>query len=283
MRLWQLRAKTKGMELVENSDLYYCQSADLPPQQLSHAVFTRLGGCSPAPFASLNLSSFVGDVRENVAENQRRAYGVFGRTTETLVHVHLVHGNHVVQVTSADHGRVVPACDGLITNDVGCGLTMNYADCGSILIYDPIHHAMGLGHAGWRGAVANVGGALVRAMQTAWGSDPAQLIAVLGPCISVSHYEVDEPLISAVTETFPRWKERLLSYSAEGGQPYFNLALANHIGLYEAGVKKVALPTFCTASRTDLFFSHRAESGKTGRFGVVMVLNQKEEKNESAD
>ena len=265
------------MELVESSGVFYCQSAELPSKQVAHAVFTRLGGVSASPYTSLNLSSFVGDDRENVTENQRRAYGVFGRTRETLVHVNLAHGNEVVQVGSADHGRVIPSCDGLITNEVGCGLTMNYADCGSILIYDPVHHAIGLGHAGWRGAVANLGGALVQAMQSAWNSDPAELIAVLGPCISASHYEVGEELISAVADSFPRWTDRLLSYPVDGGSPYFNLALANHIGLYEAGVKKVTLPTFCTASCTNLFFSHRAELGKTGRFGVVMILKEREE------
>jgi YfiH family protein len=249
--------------------------------RIRHALFGRQGGVSQGPFATLNLSSSVADAPEAIAENRRRAYGVFGRSVETLVHAHLCHGATVARVTSADHGRVIPACDGLITNDPGCGVTMNFADCGSVLLYDPRRHALGLGHAGWKGALADLPGALVRAMGREFGSDPADLVAALGPCISVSRYEVDEPLISAVRERFPRWAERLLVWRDGGGnrpifpqsdRPHFNLALANHICLYESGVTEVELPAFCTASRTDLFFSHRAESGKTGRFGLMALL-----------
>ena len=248
-----------------------------PFDSIAHGVFTRLGGVSESPFDSLNLSSYQADDPAAVAENQRRAYGMFGRTTSQLVHANLKHGNHVERVTTADHGAL-PECDGLITNDVGCGLTMNFADCGSIFLYDPKNHAIALGHAGWKGAIANVGGALVDGMVSQFGSDPADIIAALGPCISVSRYEVDEPVISEVHRAFPKWADRLLSYHVDDngervGRPHFNLALANHIGLYESGVKDVAMPTHCTASRTDLFFSHRAEKGKTGRFGAIFILN----------
>lgn len=248
-----------------------------PFNNIKHGVFTRLGGVSQPPFDSLNLSSYQADDPAAVQENQRRAYGMFGRSTSQLVHANLKHGNHVQRVTQADHGTL-PECDGLITNDVGCGLTMNFADCGSIFLYDPKNHAIALGHAGWKGAIANVGGALVDGMVSQFGSDPADIIAALGPCISVSRYEVDEPVISEVHRAFPKWVDRLLSYHVDdegekAGRPHFNLALANHIGLYEAGVKEVAMPPYCTASRTDLFFSHRAERGKTGRFGAIFTLN----------
>lgn len=250
-------------------------------QGIQHAVFSRQGGVSAEPFTSLNLSSSVNDNPLALVENRRRAYGIFGRNVTTLVHAHLIHDNHVTRVTQAEHGTVMPRCDGLITNDIGCGLTMNYADCGSVFLYDPHNHAIGLGHAGWRGAIVNLPGAMVQAMQAEFGSKPSEIRAALGPCISVSHYEVDEPVISEVKKAFPKWEERLLAYQRDGrdrpiGRPHFNLALANHINLYEAGVKNVELPSYCTATRTDLFFSHRAEKGKTGRFGAVFILKARD-------
>lgn len=267
------------MKLIEQDGLAWVEFERWAALEgVAHGILTRLGGVSVRPYESLNMSSYRPDDPAAVAENQRRGYGVFGRTAETLVHAHLQHGNNVVRVDQSHHGQVIPDCDGLITNDPGCGLTMNYADCGSIFLYDRVTHAIGLGHAGWRGAVANVAGRMVAAMQREFGSACANIMAGLGPCISASYYEVGEPVISEVERLFPKWVDRLLSYPVDEagervGRPYFNLALANHIGLYEADVKDVELPTFCTAARTDLFFSHRAEHGETGRFAAVLTLD----------
>lgn len=262
------------MEQHEKDGITYFQFETLAG--VTHGVFGRSGGVSPSPFTSLNLSDTVEPGGEAVRENRRRAYGIFGRSTASLVYADLAHRADVRRVTSADHGRSIRDTDGLITDDPGCGLTMNFADCGSIFLYDRANRAVGLGHAGWRGAIADLPGAMVRAMVHEFGSDPESLVAALGPCISVSRYEVDEPVISEVRDHFPKWQDRLLIYfSAERtGRPHFNLPLANHIRLHDAGLplENVELPNLCTASRTDLFFSHRAEGGKTGRFGAVMIL-----------
>jgi copper oxidase (laccase) domain-containing protein len=120
--------------------------------RLEHAVFTRLGGVSPAPFDSLNLSVSVPDVKARVYANRRRAFGLYGRDTDSVVHAHLVHGADIARVTQADQGTWMSRVDGIISNEPGCALTMNFADCAPILIYDPLNHAIGLGHSGWQGA-----------------------------------------------------------------------------------------------------------------------------------
>ena len=238
----------------------------------THAVFTRLGGSSAPPYASLNLSSAVADARPCIEENRRRAYGVVGRGAQSLVHEHLVHGSDVLRVTAGQQGGVVGRGDGLITNDPACGLTMNYADCSPIFLYDPRRRAIGLGHAGWQGAVVDLPGAMVRAMAAEFGSDPADLYAGIGPSIGVCCYEVDEPLTSRVRAAFAD-AETLLPSRAGKTRPHFDLVEANRRNLARAGVRQIELPFLCTACRTDLFFSHRAEQGQTGRFGVAFVLN----------
>ncbi|MFT7584007.1 MAG: YfiH family protein [Cellvibrionaceae bacterium] len=242
------------------------------PSNLVHGVIGRTGGVGRQPFESLNLSSSVPDDEAAVHENRRRAYGTFGRSTETLVHAHLVHDNHVARVTKANQGEVIPLIDALITNDPGCGLTMNYADCAPILIYDPVKQAIGLGHAGWAGTVRDIPGAMVAAMQAAFGSDPADLLGAVGPCISADVYEVGQNVIDAVTQAFPEHVPELLIPQPNRPRPHFDLPKANLINFQRAGVEQVELSGLCTGSQTDLFFSHRAEKGKTGRFGVVMIL-----------
>ena len=247
--------------------------------RIDHAVFTRRGGVSPAPFHSLNLSLAVPDEKANVYANRRRAYGLYGRDTDTVVHAYLVHGANVARVTQADNGTWVEYADAIITDEPGCGLTMNYADCAPIFLYDPLKRAIGLGHAGWQGAVRDLPGAMVRAMQEAFDSDPATLLAGIGPCIGPCCYEVGEVVITAVRQSFAG-PENLLVDAPEGkpitgdGHLYFDLPEANRRNLQRAGVRQIELSGYCTACRTDLFFSHRAEKGKTGRFGTIFILQR---------
>jgi YfiH family protein len=251
---------------------YYCFDTIPANGVVGHAVFTRRGGVSQPPFDSLNLSVSVPDAEADVYANRATAYGIYGRGSNTLVHAHLVHGNEVALVSQADHGRYVGPADGLITNKPGCGLTMNYADCAPIFLYDSRHQAIGLGHAGWKGAVADLPGALVRAMVQAFGSRPAELLAAIGPTIGPCCYEVGQPVLSAVVDAFPGADELLRSAAGQDGKRYFDLPLANAQRLAAAGVVRIEMSHLCTACRTDLFYSHRAEGGRTGRFGAVFIL-----------
>ncbi len=241
--------------------------------RIQHAVFSRRGGVSQPPHDSLNLSVSVPDEKTAVYANRARAFGLFGQQNDTVVHAHLVHGSEVARVTQANNGTWVEHVDALITNEPGCTLTMNYADCAPIFLVDPVRQAIGLGHAGWKGAVVDLPGAMVRAMQEAFGSNPAELRAGIGPCISWANYEVAEPLISEVQAAFADWETLLVKPAGQvNGRFHFNLAEANRRNLARAGVQQIELSGFCTAARTDLFFSHRAEKGKTGRFGTILGL-----------
>ena len=279
------------MKSFEHNDLHVFRFGELPDNGVArHAVFSRRGGVSAAPFDSLNLSVSVPDEREHVYANRRRAYGLFGRDTDTVVHAHLVHGSDVARVTQADNGTWLTHVDGLITDQPGCALTMNYADCAPIFLYDPRRRAIGLGHAGWRGTVIDLPGALVRAMAEQFGSDPADPVAAVGPCIGPCCYEVGEDVIAAVEEAFaepellfrrqttddrpqPESGDKRLVAGGQGARvAHFDLPGANRRNLRNAGVANIELSGYCTACRTDLFFSHRAERGRTGRFGAVFAL-----------
>lgn len=243
--------------------------------RIRHAVFSRQGGISSAPFDSLNLSVSVADTKERVYANRRHAYGLFGRDTDSVVHAHLVHGNAVARVTQANNGTWVEHVDGIVTNELGCALTMNFADCTPIFLYDPVQQAIGLGHAGWKGSVVDLPGAMVRKMEAEFGSKPADLLACVGPSISWEMYEVDEPLVGEVQAGFVNWALLLQRVDGGGnGRFHYNLPLANKVRLEQAGVTQIELSGLCTASNTDLFFSHRAEKGKTGRFGTIFVLGE---------
>jgi YfiH family protein len=267
---------TKIIMLVPKSEngFPYLQFQNLPNSgRLFQAIFTRQGGVSQAPFDSLNLSVSVPDKKERVYANRRIAYGLFGRDTDNVVHAHLVHGADVALVSHRDYGTWIPYTDGIITNEPGVALTMNFADCAPIFLYDPRKQAIGLGHAGWLGSTWDLPGALVRAMTESFGSEPRDLIAGIGPCIGPCCYEVGEPVISKVLETFEDGESLLIEHG-NGERPHYDLPEANRRNLERAGVLSIEQSGFCTACHTDLFFSHRAEKGKTGRFGTILILGE---------
>ncbi|NOR81938.1 MAG: hypothetical protein GQ526_00410, partial [Ardenticatenales bacterium] len=134
--------------------LRYYQFASLSAEPVRHGVFSRLGGVSRGPFASLNLSASVPDDPRAVTENRRRFYAALGVDPNRAIRALQVHGARVAAVNSDDLAVVQPATDGLLTATPGLPLVMAFADCTPILLHDPVRRAVGMVHAGWRGTVA---------------------------------------------------------------------------------------------------------------------------------
>ena len=149
---------------------------------------------------------------------------------------------------------------------------MRFADCTPLLLYDRHRVAVGLSHAGWRGTIKNITQATIAAMTKAFGSNPADIIGVIGPAIGPCCYEVGPEVIGAVESEFSQ-PDQLLT-RRRNGHGYFDLGAANRQQLLAAGVGEVVESQLCTACHTDKFFSHRAEQGKTGRFGVILGIRE---------
>lgn len=253
---------------------------------LSHAIFTRHGGVSHPPFATLNLSRSVGDVPEAVAENHRRATATLGIALERLCTSWQVHGAQALVLDQPNWGeRPLPQADILLTNQPDVWLSMRFADCVPILLYDPVHRAAGLGHAGWRGTLAGAARAAVVAMSAAFGTRPADLLAGIGPAIGPCCYRVGPEVVEAFTGVFgseaKAWLRRPYPPSpspeaeGEGGKElYLDLWEANRAQLVAAGVRQIEAAELCTAHLRHEFFSHRGDQGRTGRFGVVIGLRE---------
>jgi polyphenol oxidase len=240
---------------------------------LKHGIFTRLGGVSEGSFNSLNVGGTVGDTAQNVKHNMGRIFEALGVDGERACTVWQVHSGDaiVVRGRSARRGWLARA-DGMVSNVPGLPLTMRFADCTPILFYDPVAGAIGVAHAGWRGTVEKVAANTVTAMTRAFGSNPADILAGIGPCIGPRRYAVRGDVISAVEKAFGGTDGLLLQ--GEDDLTYFDLWEANRRVLVEVGLAtgNIAVARTCTAENTTEFFSHRAENGKTGRFSAVIAL-----------
>jgi YfiH family protein len=238
---------------------------------LNHAILTRIGGVSRKPYATLNLGHTVGDDLSAVEENHRRALGVLGSNPSRVVSPYQVHGARVGVVGRAHLGTVQPATDALVTAAPAAPLLMRFADCTPILFFDAGRRVIGMAHAGWRGVVAGSVSATVRAMVERLACDPSKMWAGIGPTIGPCCYEVGSEVVEAVEAACPPGTDVARRVN---GRVHLDLPAAVHVQLCAAGVEMVEDAGLCTACRVDEFFSHRAERGLTGRFGVVMELQE---------
>jgi YfiH family protein len=235
-----------------------------------HAVLTRRGGVSRAPYESLNMGSSVGDDPSAVAENRRRALALFGRGLESVPELHQVHSTRVLPAAHRRTGEPPPQADGIVTASPEFTLCMRFADCVPILLFDPVRRAAGLAHAGWKGTIAGVAAAAVDAMRTQFGSRPEDILAGIGPSVGPDHYavggEVLDTLHAAFGDSAGNW---LIRYRNE---THLDLWALNQDTLRRSGVSQIELAGFCTACHTEDWFSHRAGHGLTGRFAALMWI-----------
>lgn len=252
--------------------LVYYQFESYPSERVLHGVFTRLGGVSKKPYDSLNLSVSVPDDPPAVKENRRRFYAAVGLDPDEAVRTLQVHGARVAAVGPADVMVVQPATDGLVTDALDLPLVMAFADCTPIMLFDPVRGAVGIAHAGWRGTVAGVCQAAVARMVSTFGSCPSDIHAAIGPAIGPCCYEVGPDLVDQVTKAFGPNRGFFRSPDGQGGRVHFDQWTANEFALCQAGVRKIERADICTACHVDEFYSHRAEGGRTGRFGAIIVL-----------
>jgi YfiH family protein len=218
-------------------------------------VSTRHGGVSPEPWRSLNLSIVRGD------SNQ-------------LVRCRQVHGTGVAKVDASDANSWLDGTDGLVTDTRELPLLLLFADCTPILLYDPEHRALGVCHAGWRGTVNGMAAATLWMMQAAYDTNPAAVIACIGPSIGPTSYEVGEE-VWQMAQAKLSGADRFFTYpNGPTANPYFDLWQANVAQLVEAGVMadRIEVSAIDTARSTDDFFSHRAEQGRCGLFSLIAWL-----------
>ena len=160
-----------------------------------HGFFTRQGGVSEGPFASLNCSLSGRDNRDSVMENRARVAAALGAPLPSLVGLFQVHGTVAVAVEAPWAAGAGPHADAMVTDRPGIVLGIVTADCAPVLFADREAGVIGAAHAGWRGAVAGILEATLAAMARL-GADPSRVVAAVGPCISQDLYEVGADLSS---------------------------------------------------------------------------------------
>ncbi|MGZ9222094.1 MAG: peptidoglycan editing factor PgeF [Anaerolineales bacterium] len=256
------------MSLIQHNGLRYYQFGAL---RTRHAVFTRHGGVSPDPWGSLNVGGTVGDDLARVRKNRMLSFEALNCEPDTIFDVWQVHSADVVCARAPrPEGESYRQADIILTDRPEVTLFMRFADCVPILFHDPRRGIIGVAHAGWMGTVRGVATAAIQSMSEQYGSNPSDILACIGPSIGPDHYEIGADVILQVMQKFGDESELFLK--SHHGKIHFNLWEANRVLLERMGVGQIEVSGICTACHTQDWFSHRAEKGRTGRFGALIAL-----------
>ncbi|MDD7493552.1 MAG: peptidoglycan editing factor PgeF [Eubacteriales bacterium] len=257
----------------------YCAEALDKAGGVSHGFSTREGGITAdPPKASLNLSwTRCGSPEEVIANFKIFAEGA-GIDYDDMAVVNHEHGANVLRIAHEHRGRgfykdPLPPCDGIITDDPTVTLVTSHADCGAYFFYDPVHRAIGMAHAGWKGTLLRIGAEMARRMAEEFDTDPSDIIAATGPCICRDCFEVDADLGEKFQSEFGYPG---ISRPGRQGKAYVDLELAAAVQFVEAGIRpeSITLMNACTYENRRHFFSHRRDKGITGSMAAYIKLIQ---------
>ena len=239
---------------------------------------TRHGGVSKGNYASLNINGYCGDAKEDVAENRRLLCMSLNLNDEShLVIPHQTHGTTVLTVDKTfmaldeeQRQQRLEGIDAVITNVPQICIGVSTADCIPIIIYDVVHHAAAAIHAGWRGTVAHIVKKAVAALQAAYGSQPEELQAWIGPGISLKNFEVGQEVYDQFAEAGFQMERIAMKYE----KWHIDLPMCNRMQLEEAGVplQSIRQMAVCTYDQTDDYFSARRLGINSGRIYTGVIL-----------
>jgi len=278
---------------------------------LVHGFSMRPGGASElkadrdsgeATQKILNLGFTDWDTRDRVLKNRRDFFAALKASKMRVIALRQIHSDIVQVVNSSNSEPSADAVkgDALITNEPGLLLVVQTADCVPILLADKKRRAIAAIHAGWRGTLQRIAEKALGRMQMEFGTRPEDVIAALGPGIGQCCFEVGPEVVAEFAAKFPEaseWFKGPFDSLARGDndpnwlpwltmrppghqlpepRAHLDLIAANRAILTEAGVPTANISSsgFCTACRTDLFFSYRRER-VTGRMMAALGIRPK--------
>ena len=201
---------------------------------IRHAFVERVPG--------IDVSHDKAEALKHLDVAHRAARRELGIDDRPLLTAQQIHGNKIAVIDSPlTEDKEFAGCDGLITNQKRIALGIHVADCCAVYIVDPKTPAIGLVHSGKKGTEQAIAANAIQQMREKFGSNPANLIVQLSPCIRPPHYEID--FAAKIVEQ-----------------------------CRAAGVEKLYDSGACTACDPARYYSYRAEKGKTGRMLALLAL-----------
>lgn len=246
----------------------FLQSPLLSKAGFAHAFFTRQGGVSEGVFESLNFGLNYGDTPQHVQENLRRVAATLHVAAERIYFLSQVHGVHAVTVDSSLAQQQVRALQGdiVLTGEEGTGAAIRTADCVPVLIGCRTTRLVAACHSGWQGCVRGAAPAAVQAMRAHGARD---LVAAIGPHISLDAFEVGSDVAAQLLDASP--DKGIVQM--RGDKPHVDLRRMVRAQLRDAQLSDDAIDDVygCTVGEPERYFSYRRDKNPSGRMLSVIV------------
>ena len=219
--------------------------------EIDHGFFNSKGGFSKGIYESLNCGIGSKDLKKNVFRNLEKVAKQINITKKNIILLNQVHSNKVINVR--DIFKIRRIGDGLITNRKKLALGILTADCAPILIFDPKKKIIAALHAGWKGAFKDIIGKTINKLNQK-GSKSKDLIAVVGPCISIKNYEVKKDFLNKFLQ---KSKKNIKFFKLYNKKIFFSLNSYIKSQLINMKVKKIEIIHKDTFPKKNNFFSSR--------------------------
>ena len=248
---------------------------------------TRHGGVSRGRYGELNINLYCGDDMAAIADNRAALCTKLGIDDNHLVLPHQVHSTEclnvdasLLQASPSERLRMLDGYDALMTNLKGVCIGVSTADCIPVLVIDQRRHATAAIHAGWRGTVARIVEKTLLTMKASYGTEASDIVAVVGPGISLARFEVGQEVYDAfatagfemgdIAKRFP------CKADTQTEKWHIDLPLCNKLQLMHAGVKEqnILCSSICTYDNADDFFSARRLGINSGRIYTGIMIKQ---------
>jgi YfiH family protein len=260
--------KKKTIEYLQSSLLSNCDF-------LEHAFCTRRGGASQDDYKSLNMSFREGDEEFRVLSNWDRLATAFAIPLEQFLVVNQVHGDAIFVINQ--HGSYFSSrdelnYDAIVTTRANLAICIKTADCVPVFIVDKVKKVIAVVHAGWRSSALGICAKVIKLMQDQYRSEPADILAAIGPSIGKCCFEVDQATADAFRGQ--NNSEFFLQQGPKKNKWMLDLPEANRRQILAAGVPEsnIEVSGDCTTCNQDMFFSHRGSGGITGRQVNFMMI-----------
>lgn len=263
---------------IKNKDVQYLQFRKLLEYKniVQHAYSLK-------NFDAFNNSTLLNN-KDKLMKNYSDLCNSIGINYNKIVRPKQMHTDNIVCVKGEiSHIHIVDEeyqhTDGLITDKKDVVLSLTYADCVSIFLFDPIKKVIANIHSGWRGTVKKIGMLAVEKMVKEYECKLENIIACIGPCIGVCHFQVDDDVCCKFKESFSNIGKIddiiKIGNIVNGKQKYYiDIALANSLILKTSGLKEenIIQSNICTVCNSDLLHSYRVEKSNFGTNTAIMSL-----------
>lgn len=210
----------------------------------------------------LPIEHFFTSREIEIKENKDLILDYLSISENNLIKPQQVHKDNIQIV---DDRIEYPNCDSLILNQKNKAIYLNFADCTPIILYDIKNEIASIAHAGWRGTALKIASKTVLKMMDVFKTNPKDVIALIGPCISFNEFETYDEAIEML-------KKSVKNQTGLFNSNYADLKGINKRQLEEIGVEKIDVCPYCTVKDNDKFFSYRKENKTAKRHSALIKL-----------